>query len=181
MKQPIFTIRNYKNESFLIRHIAYSDCYPLALNLLDDELGKIARGLSPNASFSDIKGDINESIKLQQEKAYIEHFVLENPEGDSIGELVATRLSKAPDKKKTPAIDLAYWIAKPYQQQGIMAEAINSVIEYGHEHHGWQAIYGWTQSNNRASQRLLEKCGFHFFRRNRAGELCYVCNLKQKT
>jgi RimJ/RimL family protein N-acetyltransferase len=67
----------------------------------------------------------------------------------------------------TPGIDvyrlgaeLAYFVGAKFQNQGIATEAVNLMTHYGFEHLGLLRIHAGIFSFNKASQRVLEKCGF---------------------
>jgi RimJ/RimL family protein N-acetyltransferase len=63
------------------------------------------------------------------------------------------------ERRKT----IGYWLGEPYWNRGIMPKVVNKVIEIGKNQ--WKnlvrieaQVYTW----NKASMRVLEKCGFTF-------------------
>lgn len=57
-------------------------------------------------------------------------------------------------------IELGYWLAQPYWNQGIVTQAIRQMVEYGFSTFDVNRIYARPFGFNLASQRALEKAGF---------------------
>lgn len=74
-----------------------------------------------------------------------------------IGTICLWNFSEAPLKA-----DIGYELHPDYQKQGIMQEAITSVLSLGFETLGLQMIEACTNQNNLSSIRLLEKNNFSF-------------------
>lgn len=64
--------------------------------------------------------------------------------------------------------ELGFGIASDYQGQGLMKEALTSVIEYGFTGLSLKALEAYTEEKNLKSIRLLERC--HFFETGRADD-----------
>ncbi len=58
--------------------------------------------------------------------------------------------------------EIGYVISKDYWGQGLMPEAVKAVIDYGFNTLGLDAFTCDHFSDNRQSQRVIEKCGFRF-------------------
>ena len=56
--------------------------------------------------------------------------------------------------------EIGYHIAKEYTGKGYATEAVNLFIEYLKENTDLKEILGITLADNKASRRVLEKCGF---------------------
>ena len=56
--------------------------------------------------------------------------------------------------------EIGYHIAKPYTGQGYATEAVNLYLEYLKNNIDLKDIYGIALADNKASRRVLEKCGF---------------------
>jgi RimJ/RimL family protein N-acetyltransferase len=56
--------------------------------------------------------------------------------------------------------ELGYWLAEPYWGNGIISRAIDEIVPYGFKNFKINRIYARPFSSNKASQRVLEKCGF---------------------
>lgn len=58
--------------------------------------------------------------------------------------------------------EIGYWIGEPFWNKGIASIAVKLLLEYGFKNLQLQRIYTGVIDYNKASQRVLEKCGFEF-------------------
>ncbi|MEO0339325.1 MAG: GNAT family N-acetyltransferase [Bacteroidota bacterium] len=58
--------------------------------------------------------------------------------------------------------EVGYEMKPDFHGQGLMGEALNHVLGYGEKELGLQRIVAYTQGNNSASIRMLEKADFTF-------------------
>lgn len=56
--------------------------------------------------------------------------------------------------------ELGYWLAEPFWNNGIVSKAVIQALDYGFKTFDINRIYARPFSNNLASQKVLEKCGF---------------------
>jgi [ribosomal protein S5]-alanine N-acetyltransferase len=61
---------------------------------------------------------------------------------------------------KSHRAEIGYWLAKPFWGRGIMTAVVQRVCQYGFEEFGLVKIIAQVRSENMASARVLEKCGF---------------------
>ena len=54
---------------------------------------------------------------------------------------------------------LSYWLSQDHQGRGIMTEAVREVVSWGLNECGFVRIWGYTWSDNKASQKVLERAG----------------------
>ena len=57
--------------------------------------------------------------------------------------------------------EIGYGIQEAYQGQGYAAEAVDAVVAWALRQPAVTRVEAETEPNNRASRRVLEKCGFH--------------------
>lgn len=57
-------------------------------------------------------------------------------------------------------VEVGYWVARPYWNQGICTEALCLMIDYCFCEKGVQILWGDFFIDNPASGRVMEKCGF---------------------
>lgn len=57
-------------------------------------------------------------------------------------------------------MELGYWIAEPFWQQGFATEAVRLMVDYGFKEFPVQRIFARPFARNKASCRVLEKVGF---------------------
>lgn len=62
------------------------------------------------------------------------------------------------------AIELGYWIGKPYWGRGLILEASRALICHAFEDLGVQRLWCVCDDSNDKSKRVMEKCGFVFDR-----------------
>ena len=58
------------------------------------------------------------------------------------------------------SVEIGYGIDEAYQGQGYATEAVNAAVMWALQQPGITRVEAETESNNKASQRVLEKCGF---------------------
>lgn len=63
--------------------------------------------------------------------------------------------------------EVGYWIARPYWNQGLCTKALNIVIEHCRNTGKYTTLYGEHFTDNPASGRVMEKCGFSYTGQNR--------------
>jgi RimJ/RimL family protein N-acetyltransferase len=60
--------------------------------------------------------------------------------------------------------ELGYWLGKKYWGNGFASEAVNGILDFGFDQLNLEEIYAAYKITNEGSKRVLEKCGFEFFR-----------------
>lgn len=68
--------------------------------------------------------------------------------------------------------ELGYWIAKPYWNNGLCSEALEAMIDFCFNIKGFTTLWSDFFTNNPASGRVMEKCGFQD-----TGEINWLSNL----
>lgn len=63
-------------------------------------------------------------------------------------------------KLATEEREIGYWIGYPLWGQGYAPEALNALLEYCKESLGLKSVVLTIDENNKASQRVADKCGF---------------------
>jgi len=56
--------------------------------------------------------------------------------------------------------EIGYWLAEKHWGRGIITEAVALLVDQGFSHYSWTRIYAGIFSNNIASMKVLQKCGF---------------------
>jgi len=59
------------------------------------------------------------------------------------------------------AVEIGYGIKKEYEGQGYMTEAVQAMAYWASQQEGVENVEAETESDNHASQRVLEKAGFY--------------------
>lgn len=55
---------------------------------------------------------------------------------------------------------ISYWLSRDFQGKGIMVTAVRAVVDWGFRECGFVRIWGYTWSDNKASQSVLKRAGF---------------------
>ena len=56
--------------------------------------------------------------------------------------------------------EATYWIAKPYWNKGFCSEALGLLVDYCFREKGFRTLWCCFFTDNPASRRVMEKCGF---------------------
>ena len=81
-------------------------------------------------------------------------WMIELKDGTHIGELCFKGLSA------DGIAEIGYGISEEYQNNGYATEAVKAALEWAFAHPETAAVEAETDSENTASKRVLEKCGF---------------------
>ena len=81
-------------------------------------------------------------------------WMIESKDGKHIGDLSFKGLG--PDG----AAEIGYGISEAHQGKGFASEAVDAAVKWALRQPGVRCVEAETDPDNRASQRVLEKCGF---------------------
>ena len=81
-------------------------------------------------------------------------WMIEKTNGMHIGDLCFKGL------QEDGIAEIGYGILEEYQRQGFAAEAVNAAVMWALQQSGVTRVEAETEPDNKASQRVLEKCGF---------------------
>ena len=82
-------------------------------------------------------------------------WIIERPDGTHIGDLCFKGL----EDNKNP--EIGYGILDEFQGKGYATEAVKLALKWAFGHPEITAVEAESDSDNTASKRVLEKCGFH--------------------
>ena len=82
-------------------------------------------------------------------------WMIEKPDGTHIGDLCFKGLGDSSNP------EIGYGILDQFQGQGYATEAVRLALQWAFQHPQITAVEAETDPDNAASQRVLEKCGFH--------------------
>jgi ribosomal-protein-alanine N-acetyltransferase len=127
-----------------------------------------APALASHANNSDIAGSMRDGFPSPYTLEDAERFIYLasgtssaillaiEVDGEAVGGIGVTSLG---DVYKNTA-EIGYWVAAPYQGRGIVTEAVKALVPIAFERLDVVRIQAGIFENNRASARVLEKCGF---------------------
>ncbi len=79
---------------------------------------------------------------------------IESRDGTHIGDLSFKGLGS------NGSVEIGYGISEEFQGKGFAAEAVDAAVSWALGQPGVKCVEAETEPDNRASQRVLEKCGF---------------------
>jgi RimJ/RimL family protein N-acetyltransferase len=75
------------------------------------------------------------------------------------GEVIGTCGFKGPPDS-AGVVEIAYGIVPSFEGRGYATEAAQALVDFAHRHREVRTVRAHTLPDNRASVRVLEKCGF---------------------
>jgi [ribosomal protein S5]-alanine N-acetyltransferase len=135
-----------------LREFKKSDCFRMA-ELANNE--KISRNLTDGFPHPYTIKDAEGFLEKYMNQDPVSIFAIEY-EGEYVGNI---GLVKGTDIHRKCA-EIGYFIGEPYWNKGIVTIAVNLITEYGFRDLDIVRIHTGIFEYNKASQRVLEKCGF---------------------
>ena len=81
-------------------------------------------------------------------------WMIEKTDGTHVGDLCFKGL------RENGIAEIGYGILEEYRRQGYAAEAVQAACRWAFQHAEVKSLEAETETENAASQRVLEKCGF---------------------
>ena len=144
-----------ENERIFLRYWKESDAKDLFEAASNPNIGLNA-GWSPHK-------DINESLEIiktifNNNSTYAIEYKENKKVIGCIGYL--TKDKSHLKNLKENEVEIGYWISEDYWNKGICTEALKIIIKYCFEVKKYDTIWGTFFTDNLASGRVMEKCGF---------------------
>lgn len=98
---------------------------------------------------------IDQKIKSWSKHTSFSFVILENENDTLIGQLTIKTIDW-----KIPKAEMAYFIDKDWEGKGITTEVVKGGIDFCFNNLKLNKVFIRTAPDNRASQRIAEKCGF---------------------
>ena len=93
-------------------------------------------------------------LRHHDQRRWYSMWMIELRDGTHIGNLCFKGLSA------NGAVEIGYGVLEEYQGQGYATEAVGEAVNWALQQPGVRRVEAETAPDNRASQRVLEKCGF---------------------
>jgi [ribosomal protein S5]-alanine N-acetyltransferase len=97
-------------------------------------------------------------IKHQEQHGYSRWLIFERASGEAIGDAGLLYIPA------TGEIELGYRLTKPWWGKGLATEVAMGWLDYAFGDLGLTEIIAFSHPDNKASVRVMEKCGFTFLR-----------------
>lgn len=145
-----------KSKKFILRPFRPGDEKSLVSNINNQKICRNLYRVPYPYALKDAKEWIAKNLKWNKTKNAAEkHFVI-NINGEVAG---AVGFSNIVINHKA---EIGYWLAEKYWGQGVMTQAVKLATRYGFEDLKLVRIYAEVYPWNKASMRVLEKCGYKF-------------------
>lgn len=161
MNAPIdVTNIRIETERLILRPWRESDLEDLYAYAHIEGVGEMA-GWSHHKSLDESKSILDMFIRHKKT------FALELKEsGHVIGSLGLEELDPDPVEGKRYGREIGYVLSKEYWGRGLMPESVKAVIDYCFHTLGWDYLTCGHFVWNDRSRRVVEKCGFTYFRQS---------------
>jgi [ribosomal protein S5]-alanine N-acetyltransferase len=103
-------------------------------------------------------GWINHRLEFLKEAGKEISFVLRNPDDNLIGSFGVDDFKVGTSHRA----EIGYWLAKSYRGEGLASDALGVFVRYAFTNLQLTRLTAHTLEFNKASARVLEKCGFKF-------------------
>lgn len=146
-----------ETERLVMRHWRVEDAPALYKYASDNRVSELA--LWPTHTSVEMSREVIEQIFMPN--PYCFAIVLKESE-EVIGCLGLVPVGDEHHETAVAEREVGYWIGHPYWSMGITTEALEALIGYCRENMNLESLLITTDSRNVASQKVAEKCGFHF-------------------
>lgn len=143
-----------ETDRLILRPITLDDAQDTFDYARNPEVGPRA-GWEPHKSLEDTRAIMRE-VFIGQPHVF---GIIEVDTGKMVG---SVGLLPDPHRQNDRVLMLGYALAQERWGQGYMSEAAHAVVVYGFDIVGVAALSSYTYPFNRASQRVLKKCGFSY-------------------
>jgi RimJ/RimL family protein N-acetyltransferase len=106
---------------------------------------------------SDVAATIERYSRHWDSRGFGRFAIEDRVTGDLVGRV---GLMRQEEWRETPdKVEIGWTIARPLWGEGLATEAALAAMADGFERVGLDLLLSWTQPHNRASRRVMEKCG----------------------
>ena len=122
--------------------------------LSDEEMERFIRTQTDEELIKAYKEMLQGSVEHPEHRAWYAIWAIERPDGTPVGDLCF----KGPPEKG--AVEIGYGILAEQQGKGYATEAVGAAVNWALRQTDVICVEAETEPDNRASQRVLGKCGF---------------------
>lgn len=152
----------FETERLIVRQFTIDDAYEFFLMNGDEE---VVRYIRPVKTREECDVFLQEVIKYSEKNPLFGRWaVYEKDGGLFVGSFAAIPI------KDTDKMQLGYALLREMRGKGYATELTKKGIEYFFEKTDYPVVHAQTESENIASMKVLERCGFTECGRHREGE-----------
>jgi [ribosomal protein S5]-alanine N-acetyltransferase len=143
-----------KSQEFILRRPKASDLNSWHKNMNDKTIGKNLRAVIYPVKKEVVKKYLEEALKNIKLKNKDKEIFVIDINGECAGTIALSNI-----ELNHKAI-VGYWLGKKFRGRGIMSKALKMITEYGFRKYHLRRIKAHVVTFNKASARVLEKCGY---------------------
>lgn len=146
-----------ETERLLLRRFEYADADSMLRHWIADEKIQSMYAEPVYSTKEEVKGLLDIYIGSYEKADYYRWAVIEKKSGRCIGQIAYFLVDS-----KNHFAEIEYCIGSEFQRKGYATEAAKAVIKYGFDKINLHKVQICTRTLNKASQRVIEKCGFTY-------------------
>lgn len=146
-----------ETERLILRPFEYSDDEAMLKYWIADEKIQSMYFEPTYTTKEAVRELLDKYISSYENKDYYRWAIILKENNECIGQIAYFLV----DTKNNFA-EIEYCIGSDFQRKGLATEATKAIIDFGFKQIGLHKIQICHASNNMASRRVIEKCGFHY-------------------
>lgn len=146
-----------ETERLILRRFEYGDNESMRRNWVSDP---VSQGLYLEPAYCtqvEVKELLDKYINSYEQKDYYRWAVISKENLECIGQIAIFLVDS-----KNHFCEVEYCIGEDYRNKGFATEVTREVIKFGFEKVNFHKVQISHKSNNNASKKVIEKCGFVF-------------------
>lgn len=146
-----------ETERLILRRFEYTDSEAMLQYWVSDEKIQSMYAEPVYTTHEEVNGLLKKYIDAYAQLDYYRWAVILKENGKCIGQIAYFLVDV-----KNHFAEIEYCIGADFQCRGLATEATKAVIEYGFSKINLHKVQICTKTINHPSQRVIEKCGFHY-------------------
>ncbi len=146
-----------ETERLILRRFEYSDDEAMLKYWIADEKIQSMYSEPVYTTQAEVKALLNKYISSYENRDYYRWAIIEKNLGECIGQIAYFLVDN-----KNHFAEIEYCIGSDFQCRGYATEAAKAVIAYGFDRINLHKVQICTKTINKASKRVIEKCGFTY-------------------
>lgn len=144
-----------ETERLILRRFSYNDDDAMLKYWIADEKIQSLYSEPVYTTKSEIKELLDKYISSYEKDDYYRWAIIDKKSNECIGQIAYFLVDS-----KNQFAEIEYCIGSKFQCKGFATEATKAVIKYGFEKISLHKVQICTKTINKASKRVIEKCGF---------------------
>ncbi|MGN0638149.1 MAG: GNAT family N-acetyltransferase [Huintestinicola sp.] len=146
-----------ETDRLILRRFDFSDNEAMLKNWIADEKIQSMYSEPVYSTMEEVDGLLQKYIGSYEKSDYYRWAVILKNSGECIGQIAYFLVDS-----KNHFAEIEYCIGSEFQRKGYATEAAKAVIAYGFDRINLHKVQICTKTINKASQRVIEKCGFTY-------------------